>query len=40
MKDATQIFKRHEGGPLLYIKDLGKAQIIIPHQNSVTRLFY
>lgn len=31
MKDATQIFKRHEGGPLLHIKDFpGKAQIYNP----------
>jgi predicted GH43/DUF377 family glycosyl hydrolase len=31
MQDATQIFKRHEGGPLLHIKDFpGKAQIYNP----------
>ena len=31
MKDATQIFKRHEGGPLLHVKDFpGKAQIYNP----------
>lgn len=31
MKDATGIFKRHEGGPLLHIKDFpGKAQIYNP----------
>ena len=31
MKDATRIFKRHEGGPLLHIKDFpGKAQIYNP----------
>ena len=31
MKDATQIFKRHPGGPLLHIKDFpGKAQIYNP----------
>ena len=31
MKDATKIFKRHEGGPLLHVKDFpGKAQIYNP----------
>lgn len=31
MKDATKIFKRYEGGPLLHIKDFpGKAQIYNP----------
>ena len=31
MKDATKIFKRHEGGPLLQVKDFpGKAQIYNP----------
>ncbi|MCH2075068.1 MAG: glycoside hydrolase family 130 protein [Puniceicoccaceae bacterium] len=31
MKDATKIFKRHKGGPLLHVKDFpGKAQIYNP----------
>ena len=31
MEDATKIFKRHDGGPLLHVKDFpGKAQIYNP----------